>query len=80
MSDSVTPQTAACQIPLFFTISWSLLKFMSVESVMRSNYLILCGPLFLLPSIFPSIRVFSDESALHIAWPKCWRFSFILMA
>ena len=55
---------------------WSLLKFMSIESMMLSNYLILCCPLLLLPSIFPSIRVFSDESALHIRWPKYWSFSF----
>ena len=76
MSDSVTPWTTACQCPLSFTISWSLLKFMSVESVMLSNHLILCRPLLLLPSIFPSIRVFSNESALHIRWPKYWSFSF----
>ena len=66
----VTPWTAACQASLSFTISWSLLKLMSIESVMPSNHLILCHPLLLLPSIFPSIRVFSNESALLISWPK----------
>ena len=66
----VTPWTAACQTPLSFTISWSLLKLMSIESVMPSNHLILCRPLLLLPSIFPSIRVFSNESALCIRWPN----------
>ena len=71
-----TPWTAACQASLFFTIAQSLLQFMSVESVMPSNQLILCRPLLLLPSIFPSIRVFSNESALHIRWPKYWSFSF----
>ena len=73
-----TPWTAVHQAPLFFTISWSLLKLMSIESVMPSNHLILCRPLFLPPSIFPSIRVFSNESALHIRWPKYWSFSFSL--
>ena len=72
----MTPWTAACQASLSFTISWSLLKLMSIESVMPSNHLILCCPLLLLPSIFPSIRVFSSESALHIRWPKYWSFSF----
>ena len=72
----VTPWTVACQDSLSFTISWSFLKFMSVESVMLSNHLILCCPLFLQPSIFPSIRVFSNESALQIRWPKYWIFSF----
>ena len=72
----VTPWTAACQASLSFTISRSLLKFMSIESVMPSNHLIPCHPLLLLPSIFPSIRVFSNESALHIRWPKYWSFSF----
>ena len=67
---------AAHQAPLSSTISWSLLKLMSIESVMPSNHLILCHPLLLLPSIFPSIRVFSNESALHIRWPKDWSFSF----
>ena len=75
MSDSVTPWTAACQAPLSSTVSWSLLKFMSIESVMPSNHLILCHPLLLLPSIFPSIRIFSSESVLHIRWPKYWSFS-----
>ena len=70
------PWTAACQASLSFTISQTLLKFMSIESVMPSNHLILCNPLFLLPSIFPSIRVFSNESVLHIRWPKDWSFSF----
>ena len=70
-----TPWTAACQASLSFTISWSLLKLMSIESVMPSNHLILCRPLLLLPSIFPSIRVFSNESTLHIRWPKYWSFS-----
>ena len=66
----VTSWTAACQAPLFFTVSWSLCKFMSIESVMLSSHLILCHPLILLPSIFLSIRVFSNESALHIRWPN----------
>ena len=70
------PCTAARQASLSFTISWSLLKLMSVESVMPSNHLILCYPLLLLPSIFPSIRVFSNESVLCIRWPKYWSFSF----
>ena len=72
---TVTPWTAACQTSLSFTISWSLLKLMSIKSVMPSNHLILCCPLFLLLSIFPSIRVFSNESALCIRWPKYWNFS-----
>ena len=72
----VTPWTAACQASLSFTISQSLLKLMSTESMMPANHLILCCPLLLLPSIFPSIRVFSNESALHIRWPKYWSFSF----
>ena len=76
MSDSAVPWTAACQASLSFTISWSLLKLMSIDSVMSSNHLLLCHPLFLLPSVFPSIRVFSNESALHIRWPKYWNFSF----
>ena len=62
--------------PLSFTVSWSLLRLTSIESVIPSNHLILCCPLLLLPSIFPSIRVFSNESALHIRWPKYWSFSF----
>ena len=72
----VTPLTAARQAPLSFTISQSWLKLMSIESVMPSNCLILCHPLFLLPSIFPNIRVFSNELALHIRWSKYWSFSF----
>jgi len=71
-----TPWTAALQASLSITNSWSLLKLMSIESVMPSNHLILCHPLLLLPSIFPSIRVFSNESVLHIRWPKYWIFSF----
>ena len=71
-----TPWTAACQVPASFTISQSLLKFMSIESVRLSNHLILCCPLLPLPSVFPNIRVFSSESALHIRWPTCWSFSF----
>ena len=71
-----TPWTAACQASLSFTISQSLLKLMSVESVMPSNYLIFCHPLLLLTSIFPSIRIFSNELALRIKWPKYWSFSF----
>ena len=71
----VTPWTAARQASLSFTISWNLLKLMSIESVMPSNHLILCRPLLLLPSIFPSIRVFSNESALCIRWSKHWSFS-----
>ena len=76
VSNSVTQWTAAHQASLYFTISRSLLKLMSIESVMPSNYLILCRPRLLLPSIFPSVRVFFNESALHIRWPKCWSFSF----
>ena len=72
----VTPWSAACQASLSFTTSWSLLKLMSIESVMPSNHLILCRLLLLLHSIFPSIRVFSNESVLHIRWPKYWSFSF----
>ena len=71
-----TPWTAAHQASLSFTISWSLNKLMSIESVMPSIYLILCHPLVLLPSVFPSIRVFSNESSLCIRWPKYWTFSF----
>ena len=71
-----TPWTAACQVSLSFTISQSLLKLISIESVMPSKHLILCHPLLLLPSIFPSIRVFSNESVLHIRLPKHWHFSF----
>ena len=69
------PQTAACQASLSITSSQNLLKLMSIESVMLSNHLILCRPL-LLPSIFPSIRVFSKEFILHIRWPKYWSFNF----
>ena len=72
----VTPRTAARQASLSFTISLSLLKLMSTELVMPCNHLILCRSLLLLPSIFPSIRVFSKESALHIRWSKYWSFSF----
>ena len=73
---SATPWTAAHQASLSFAIPWSLLKFMSIESVMLSNHLILFYPLLLLPSIFPSIRVFSDESAFCTRWPKYWSFNF----
>ena len=72
----VTPWTAASQASLSITNSQSLLKVMSIKSVMSSNYLLLCHPLHLLPSIFPSFRVFSSESVLHIRWPKYWSFSF----
>ena len=72
----VTPWTAARQASLSLTISWSSLKLMSIESSMTSNHLILCHPLLLLPSIFPSIRVFSNESAFHIRWSKYWSFRF----
>ena len=72
----MTPWTAACQASLSFTNSQSLLKLMSIESVTPSNNLILCCPLLLLPSIIPSIRVFSNESVLHIRWPKYWSFCF----
>ena len=71
-----TPWTAAGQAFLSITNSWSLLKLMSIESVMPSNHHTLCHPLLLLPSIFPSIRVFSNESILHIRWPKYWSFNF----
>ena len=77
LSDSfATPWTAARQASLSIANSWSLLKFISTESVMPSNHLILCRPLLLLPSIFPSIRVFSNELVLHIRWPKYCNFSF----
>ena len=72
----VTPWTAAHQASLSITNSQSLLKLMSIESVMPSNHIILCRPLLLQPSVFPSIRVFSDESVLCIRWPKYWSFSF----
>ena len=71
-----TPWTAACQASLSFTISQSLLKRMSIKLVMLSNHFILCCPLLLLPSIFPGIRIFSNESALHNRWPKYWSLSF----
>ena len=71
-----TPWTAACQTSLSIINSWSLLKLMSITLVMPSNHLILCHPLLLLPSSFPSIKVFSSESVLHIRWPKYWSFSF----
>ena len=76
MSDSVTPWTAARQASLSISNSQSLPKLMSIESVMPSNYLILCRPLLLPPSIFSSIRVFSNESVLHIRWSNYWSFSF----
>ena len=72
----VTPWTTACQASLSITNSWSLLKLMSIESVMPSNHLIICHPLLLLPSVFPRIMVFSKESVLCIRWPKYWSFSF----
>ena len=77
MSDSLQPHgLQLCQVSLSFTISWSLLKLKSIESVMLSKHLILCSPFLFLPSIFPSIRVFSNESVLGIRWPKYWSFSF----
>ena len=75
----VTPWTAACQASLSITNFWSLPKLISAELVMPSNHLILCCSLILLPSIFPRIRVFSNESALHIWWPKYWSFSFSIV-
>ena len=72
----VTPWIAACQASLFITNSWSFLKLMPIESVMPSNHLTLCHPLLLLPSIFPYIRVFSNESALCSVWPKYWSIGF----
>ena len=72
----VTPWTAARQASLSFTVSRSLLKLMSIELVMPSNHLIFCHPLLLLASIFPRIRIFSNESALHIRWPEYWSFNF----
>ena len=72
----MTPWKAAHQTSLSLTISWSMLKLISIESVMPSKHLILCHDLLLLPSIYPSIRVFSSESALRIRWPKYWSFSF----
>ena len=76
MADSAAPWTAACQASLSITNSWSLLNLISIKSVMPSNHLILCHPLLLLSSIFPGIRMFSNESALHIRWPKYWSFNF----
>ena len=76
MSDSATPWTVVCQASLSITNSRNLLKIMSIESVMPSNHLILHRPLLLQPSIFPNIRVFSNESILRIRWPKYWSFSF----
>ena len=78
MSDSVNPWTAARQASLSFTITQSLLKLVSIESVMPSNHLILYHPLLLPPSIFPSIRAFSNESVLRIRWPEYWSFSFTI--
>ena len=75
ITNSATPWPAALQVSLSLTISWSLPKFMSVASVIPSSHLILWHPLLLLPSIFPSIRVFSNESASHITWPNYWSFS-----
>ena len=71
-----TPWTAAHQAPLFFTISWRLFKFVSIESLRPSNHLVFCCPLLFLPSIFPSIWVFFSVLAFHIRWPKYWSFSF----
>ena len=71
-----TTWTAACQASLSITNSWSLLKFISIESVIPSNHLMLCRPLLLLPSIFSCTRVFSNELVLHVRWPKYWSFSF----
>ena len=76
MSDSATPWNAACEASLYITNSWSILKLMPIELVMLFNHLILCHPLLLPPSIFPSLRVFSNESVLRIRWPKHWSFSF----
>ena len=76
MSDSVMPWTAPHQASLSITNSWNLLKLMSIELGMTSNHLLLCRPLLLLPSIVPSIRVFSNESVLCIRWPKYWSFGF----
>ena len=75
VSGSETPRPPARQASQTFAISWSLLKLMSFESVMPSSHLLLCRPLLLLPSVFPSIRDFSNELALHIRWPKYWSFS-----
>ena len=72
----VTPWTAAHQVSLSFTVSWSMLRLVSIESVMPSNHLIICPPYLFLSSVFPSIRVFSSESAYCVTWPKYWSFSF----
>ena len=74
-----TTRTAACQASLSFTLFQNLFKLMSIESMMPFSHLILCRPILLLPSVFPSIRVFSNESALHIRWSKCWSFSFSII-
>ena len=79
VSDSATPGTAAYQASLSITNSWSSLKLTSIESVMPSNHLMLCHPLLLPPSDFPSIRVFSNVSVLHIRWPEYWSFSFSII-
>ena len=79
VSNSATPWIAARQASLSITISWSSLKFTSIESVMPSSHLILCHPLLLLPPISPSIRVFSNESTLRMRWPKYWSFSFSII-
>ena len=76
----VTPWTVACQASLSITNSWSLLRLISIDLVMPSNHLILCCPLLLLPSVFPRIRVFSNESVLRIRWPKYWSFSYRISA
>ena len=76
MSDSASSGTSACQVSLSFTISQSSSKLMSIESVMPFNRLIFCHPFLLLPSVFPRIRVFANESVLHIRWPKYWSFTF----
>ena len=80
MSDSLPPHTLHLQASLTYTIPWSLLKVMSIKSVMPSNHLTLCHPLLLLPSIFLSIRIFSNESVLCIRWPKYWTFSFSIIS
>ena len=79
LSNSATPWVADQQASLYITNSWSLIKLLSIESVMPSNHLILCRPLLLLPSVFPSIRGFSNESILRIRWPKYWSFSFSII-
>ena len=81
MLDSLWPPwTATCQTALYFTIAWSLFRFMSIESVMPSNHLFFSCPVLFLPSIFPRIRVFSNESVLCIRWPNYWSFSFSISA